>query len=243
MKFGDIFPLLLVLLILYYAAIIAMDLYKSKLEKEAEKEKNTEEDIDISDEAATFQPIRIRRDEPQNTVSASTEESPVDKKDDVGVTPNGDKPTEGQKKDSTMQPETEVKAEPEPETPPENKAVVDSKKVKDNEKPDGFDPRSWKIPENIIRQHNEQKTGVASMQSHPAKPSAIHSEITDKIRRNRQGVDSELSESSGTVSTPMLHEPIMDGGLLVEDLYELASNAAENGNADLQNIVMKCESD
>lgn len=39
MKFGDIFPLLLVLLILYYAAMIAMDLYKARLEKEAEKEK------------------------------------------------------------------------------------------------------------------------------------------------------------------------------------------------------------
>ena len=48
MKFGDIFPLLLVLLILYYAAMIAMDLYKARLEKEAEKEKNTEEEINIS---------------------------------------------------------------------------------------------------------------------------------------------------------------------------------------------------
>lgn len=39
MKFGDIFPLLLLMLILYYAAMIAMDLYKAKLEKETEKEK------------------------------------------------------------------------------------------------------------------------------------------------------------------------------------------------------------
>lgn len=63
--YGQIISFLFVLLILYYVVMILLDLQKMKAAKAAELEKNSEEDIDISDEANTFQPIIISRDEPQ----------------------------------------------------------------------------------------------------------------------------------------------------------------------------------
>lgn len=63
--YGQIISFLFVLLILYYIVMIFLDLQKAKAAKAAELEKNPEEDIDISDEASTFQPILITREEPQ----------------------------------------------------------------------------------------------------------------------------------------------------------------------------------
>lgn len=63
--YGQIISYLFVLLIIYYAVMIFLDIQKAKAEKAAELDKNSEEDIDISDEASTFQPVLITRDEPK----------------------------------------------------------------------------------------------------------------------------------------------------------------------------------
>ena len=63
--YGQIISFLFVLLIIYYAVMIFLDIQKAKAEKAAELDKNSEEDIDISDEASTFQPVLITRDEPK----------------------------------------------------------------------------------------------------------------------------------------------------------------------------------
>lgn len=56
--------------------MIFLDIQKAKAEKAAELEKNCEEDIDISDEASTFQPVLITRDEPKKDESEeSTDDS------------------------------------------------------------------------------------------------------------------------------------------------------------------------
>lgn len=218
MKFGDIFPLLLVLLILYYAAMIAMDLYKAKLEKEAEKENNTEEDIDISDEAATFQPIRITRDDPKKTKAADPDTT-ADNADSINAESKGDKSKNDESqmdkpKSEHHAPALEVKPdETVIETPEASASDAKEETVKTNP----YDPSNWEIPKEILqeRHHKEHET------------------------------DDEVSTSKTveSIAPPVLHEPIMDGGLLIEDIYELANNVAEQGNADLQNIVMKCESD
>lgn len=61
MVFGDIFLVLVVLLIIYYAVAIAMDLFIKPATAENAKE-NEETEIDITEEAAGFSPIEIRRD-------------------------------------------------------------------------------------------------------------------------------------------------------------------------------------
>ena len=51
---------------LYYAAMIFMDIQRAKAAQNAEQDSQKEEDIDISEEARSFRPIRINRDEPDS---------------------------------------------------------------------------------------------------------------------------------------------------------------------------------
>lgn len=67
MHYGQIIFFLFVVLLIYYAGMIALDLYKARMAQAAEQEGQEEEDIDISDEAKNFQPIKITRDEPKKT--------------------------------------------------------------------------------------------------------------------------------------------------------------------------------
>ncbi len=72
--YGQIISFLFVLLILYYVVMILLDIQKAKAAKAAELEKNSEEEIDISDEAQTFKPVLISRDEPQKVQAQQTSE-------------------------------------------------------------------------------------------------------------------------------------------------------------------------
>lgn len=70
--YGQIISFLFVILIMYYVVMILLDLQKAKAAKAAELEKNPEEEIDISDEAKTFKPVLISREDP-NKATASAE--------------------------------------------------------------------------------------------------------------------------------------------------------------------------
>lgn len=65
MQYGQIVFLLFIALLFYYAALIVLDILKAKAAQAVELESQSEEDIDISDEAKTFKPFRISRDEPK----------------------------------------------------------------------------------------------------------------------------------------------------------------------------------
>ena len=65
MQYGQIVFLLFIALLFYYAALIVLDIMKAKAAQVAELESQSEEDIDISDEAQTFKPFRVSRDEPK----------------------------------------------------------------------------------------------------------------------------------------------------------------------------------
>lgn len=71
MQYGQIVFLLFVAMVFYYAAMIFMDFQRAKAAQNAEQDSHKEEDIDISEEARSFRPIRINRDEPE-----SKEENP-----------------------------------------------------------------------------------------------------------------------------------------------------------------------
>ena len=66
MQYGQIVFLLFVAMVFYYAAMIFMDLQRAKAAQNAEQDSHKEEDIDISEEARSFRPIRINRDEPDS---------------------------------------------------------------------------------------------------------------------------------------------------------------------------------
>lgn len=67
MQYGQIVFLIFVAMVFYYAAImIFMDFQRAKAAQNAEQDSHKEEDIDISEEARSFRPIRINRDEPES---------------------------------------------------------------------------------------------------------------------------------------------------------------------------------
>ena len=66
MQYGQIVFLLFIIMVLYYAAMIFMDIQKAKAAQNAEQDSQKEEDIYISEEARSFRPIRINRDEPES---------------------------------------------------------------------------------------------------------------------------------------------------------------------------------
>lgn len=158
MKFGDIFPMLLVLLILYYAAMIAMDLYKAKLEKEAEKEKNTEEDIDISDEAASFQPIQIRRDEPKKPATTSSDDKKSDDK-------NSDEKKSDVKEDTATDNETNTSKSEDSLNNPEQASI-------DKPKADPFDLEAYRIPDEVLAEHRKEHPELSESKESFSKPTA-----------------------------------------------------------------------
>ena len=59
MQYGQIVFILFIAFLLYYAVLIVMDIQKAKAAQLAEQDNHTEEEIDISDEAQTFKPIKI----------------------------------------------------------------------------------------------------------------------------------------------------------------------------------------
>lgn len=71
MQYGQIVFLLFIAFLLYYAVLIVMDIQKAKAAQLAEQDNHAEEEIDISDEAQTFKPIKISRNEPGKTQEPS----------------------------------------------------------------------------------------------------------------------------------------------------------------------------
>ena len=85
MQYGQIVFLLFIVLLFYYAALIVLDILKAKAVQAVELESQSEEDIDISDEAKTFKPFRISRDKPKQNEDEPEEQSneTENKKDNV----------------------------------------------------------------------------------------------------------------------------------------------------------------
>lgn len=62
MTYGQIITLLFILLILYYAGLVTMDIIAAKRMKASEEAKNEEAEIDISGLARGFEAVEIKRD-------------------------------------------------------------------------------------------------------------------------------------------------------------------------------------
>lgn len=211
MKFGDIFAVLVVLLVLYYVAMIALDIYKENLKKQSEKEKEPEVDIDISDEAGTFTPIQVRRDDIKPVTQPKTQPENTDKTDSKAKESESDK---------VKPDETKVTSENiDKPASPEQKD-----KPSDSEKPnDAYDPKSWEIPQSVIDEHR----GMSADDS----PESVPAEKTD-----------ETSDDGPILNVRKTYrEPCMSNGMPVENLVQFTNEVSNDGTADLQNIVMKCD--
>lgn len=97
MQYGQIVFLLFVALLIYYAVLIVLDIQKAKAAQAAELDNHNEEEIDISDEAQSFKPKQVSRDEPRQQESSEGET------DNNKPGDNPDKTDDGQE----QQPESE----------------------------------------------------------------------------------------------------------------------------------------
>jgi len=90
MQYGQIVVLLTLAFAAYYAVMIVMDLHKANVAKALEAENAQEEDIDISDEAKRFSPVKVSRESkvksPVNGNSESANDNIADNSN------SGDKP-------------------------------------------------------------------------------------------------------------------------------------------------------
>ena len=82
MQYGQIVFILFILLLLYYAGMIVMDLQQAKAARAAELDNQSEEDIDISDEARNFKPVKVSRDEPKKRGEGSCPADTPENEDD-----------------------------------------------------------------------------------------------------------------------------------------------------------------
>ena len=72
-------------LLCYYAFLIVMDIQRAKAAEAAEQDNHVEEDIDISDEAQSFRPHKVSREEPKKE-EEKKEDSPSENASENSMT-------------------------------------------------------------------------------------------------------------------------------------------------------------
>ena len=84
MQYGQIVFILFVVMACYYAFLIIMDIRKAQAAQNAEQENHTEEEIDISDEARSFHPTKVSRDEEKKEEAVGNGQSEPDSPQEKG---------------------------------------------------------------------------------------------------------------------------------------------------------------
>lgn len=148
--YGQIISFLFVILIIYYVLMIFLDIRKAKAAKAAELEKNSEEEIDISDEANTFKPVLITRDDPNKTAIQEATENPEASSGDKKIVPEKTEPNEimpankepetsvssTTPNDSTQSPQKPISKDKEPTEKPEPSKEQEVKEAQQPPKPE-----------------------------------------------------------------------------------------------------------
>ena len=75
MTYGQVILILFVVLIGYYGFLIFMDIQHLKAAEAAAQENQSEEEIDITDEARSFQPQQVTRDDKKKEEEKKQEEA------------------------------------------------------------------------------------------------------------------------------------------------------------------------
>lgn len=223
MQYGQIVFILFILLLLYYAGMIVMDLQRSKAARTAELDNRSEEDIDISDEAKNFKPVQVTRDEPKKKEKvqeerAQPEDTPVDEDvekplEDAGdeTTPSaGDNDTSPTETNDTV--ETDDNGKDSPEEAEDNKESEDKEAVENGEEAE--------FGEDMPLTGDEQ----SAFDEEPASDEKNKEYLTGQpVRR------------------PGYREPVMTDGIPIEDLIKDVDKLALCCKSDLGAIVFSIE--
>ena len=213
MTYGQVILILFVVLIGYYGFLIFMDIQYLKAAEAAAQENQSEEEIDITDEARSFQPQQVIRDDKKKE---------EEKKQEKAGNENGSN-TEKQQATSDEQPNENASSKSGEDVPvPEETSSTEN-------------PSSETASQT-------QTAELDNADSTSASDATDEDEIEDTSNADAEAVPSEAGTSAGSNLSPTYREPILTDGILVDDIFKAIDQLAETGECDLGTIIYHCES-
>ena len=213
MTYGQVILILFVVLIGYYGFLIFMDIQHLKAAEAAAQENQSEEEIDITDEARSFQPQQVIRDDKKKE---------EEKKQEEAGNENGSN-TEKQQATSDEKPNENASSESGEEVP-----VSEETSSTENPSSETVSQTQTAEPDN--------KEEISSSEA------ADKDEIEDTTHADAEAAPSEAGTSTGSNFSPSYREPILTDGILVDDIFKAIDQLAETGECDLGTIIYHCES-
>lgn len=228
MTYGQIISILFAALLCYYAFLIVMDIQRAKAAEAAEQDNHVEEDIDISDEAQSFRPHKVSREEPKKE---------EEKKED---SPNENTSESSQQDDaSPTQSDADTSQEGKEETEDEQEESDNSEDVY-NEIESGI-----ATPSQAAESDNEHEA-VPSHSSDDETAEGPAEESSDEQPSEENTDDNSDEEQpedeNQPFRSPTYREAILTDGILVDDIFKAIDQLAETGECDLGTIIYHCES-
>ena len=220
MTYGQIISILFVALLCYYAFLIVMDIQRAKAAEAAEQDNHVEEDIDISDEAQSFRPHKVSREEPKKE-EEKKEDSPSENASENSQHDDAS-PTQS---DADTSQEGKEEAEDEQEESDNSEDVY-------NEVESGI-----ATPSQATESDNEQEADESVNQEAEPSDEKSSEESTDDNSDEEQPEDDDQPYRS-----PTYREAILTDGILVDDIFKAIDQLAETGECDLGTIIYHCES-
>lgn len=224
MTYGQIISILFVALLCYYAFLIVMDIQRAKAAEAAEQENHVEEDIDISDEAQSFRPHKVSREEPkkeeekkenshnENTSESSQQEDAPPTQSDADTSQDGKEEAEDEQEesDNTEEVYNEI----------DSGTATHSQTAKSDSE-----------QEAISSQSSDDETTEEPSDEQPSEDSS-----------DDNSADEQPEDDNYLFHSPTYREPILTDGILVDDIFKAIDQLAETGECDLGTIIYHCES-
>ena len=220
MTYGQIISILFVALLCYYAFLIVMDIQRAKAAEAAEQDNHVEEDIDISDEAQSFRPHKVSREEPKKE-EEKKEDSP------------SENASESSQQDDASPTQSDA------DTSQEGKEEVEDEQEESDNSEDVYNEVESGIatPSQATESDNEQEADESVNQEAEPSDEKSSEESTDDNSDEEQPEDDDQPYRS-----PTYREAILTDGILVDDIFKAIDQLAETGECDLGTIIYHCES-
>ena len=215
MTYGQVILILFVVLIGYYGFLIFMDIQHLKAAEAAAQENQSEEEIDITDEARSFQPQQVIRDDKKKEEEKKQEEA-------------------GNENDSN----TDKQQTTSDEQPNENASSESGEDVSNPEASTATEQSDIPVP----AENPSSETASQTQTIEPDNKEEIFSSEAADEDEFEESFPSEAGTSAGSNFSPSYREPILTDGILVDDIFKAIDQLAETGECDLGTIIYHCES-
>ena len=216
MTYGQVILILFVVLIGYYGFLIFMDIQHLKAAEAAAQENQSEEEIDITDEARSFQPQQVTRDDKKKEEEKKKEEA--GNENDSNTEKQQDESSQNQSADGSSEKGNDFDSTEETTNDVESKEQTEA-------------PSSKSASQNQFTEPDKSTSDAAD-----------EDEIEDTSHADAETAPSEAGTSVGSNFSPSYREPILTDGILVDDIFKAIDQLAETGECDLGTIIYHCES-